>query len=127
MRIKNKYLRNRAFRVKHWKRIRSQEQPYKTFCPYRIDIALQTYWVRYWDEEQQIKSHFEWIDKRARAIENGTHKHWNHASSNFRRRRNIQLRSKERAALEKVRGGNYDIEFPKFKRDADWFFNLDNL
>ena len=115
MRLKNKYLRNRAYRIKHWKRIRNTEHPYETYCPYdhpsyRTDIM------------EQINRHFQWIDERARALENGSHKRLFHSPAWFRNSLNGVLRSRQKHALEKVRHGDYDAEFPIFKRDADWLW-----
>lgn len=120
MRIKNKYLRNKAFRVKHWNRIRNQSHPFETLCPYIIDVAPNIYWVRGWDEVEQIKSHFEWIDKQSRAIENGTHKRWHHAPKHFRKTIWEHRKAYERNVMAKVLQGDYDAVFPNWKKDADW-------
>ena len=114
-RIENKYIRNRCFHVKHWKRIRSKEHPYKTMCPFLSPWYSWTY-------ESQIKYHFEDITTRSRAIENGTHRHWNHAPKHFRKILNNRRKARERNALAKLRQGDYEVEFPKFKRDADWLW-----
>ena len=125
MRLKNKYLRNRAFRNKYWKRIRNTEHPFETFCPYDR-YGNEGYWVKsqYYsnDTQEQITRHFEWIDQRARALESGTHKRIFNASSWFRRQRNSELRAEERAALNKVRLGDYEAQFPVFKKDANWLY-----
>lgn len=120
MRIEHKYIRNRAYKSKHWKRIRSQSHPYETLCPYSIDDAPNWYWIRRWDVEEQIKSHFEWIDKQARAIENGTHKHSHHAPKSFRQVIWNRRKSQERVILKKINNGNYDTDFPLYKKDADY-------
>jgi hypothetical protein len=124
MRIKNRYIRNRSFRVKHWKRIRNAEHPYRTFSPYDR-FGNRGYWYKgrfySYDAEAQIKRHFEWIDKRARYMESGTHKHGN-AAAWFRRQLNTELRAEQRAALNKVRHGDYDALFPVFKKDANWLW-----
>jgi len=122
MRTENKYIRNRRFRVKHWNRIRNQNHPYETLCPYRIDVAPRDYWVRLWDTLEQIKSHFESIERQARAIENGTHKHWNHAPKHFRKTLWKQRKAQERRVLAKIRQGDYDAVMPTFKKDADWLW-----
>jgi len=111
MRIHNKYLRNRHFRIKHWKRI------YKISHPY-----VNTQGVWYWTSEEQIKSNFDNIAKKANFIENGSHKHWNHAPKSFRKILNNSRKAKERQVMVKIRNGDYDSEFPKFKRDADWLY-----
>ena len=124
MRLKNKYNRNRAYRVKHWKRIRNTEHPFETFCPYDR-YGNEGYYIksRFYsnDTQEQINRHFEWINERARYLENGTHKCIN-ASSWFRRQRNSELRAEERAALNKVRLGDYEAQFPLFKKDANWIY-----
>jgi hypothetical protein len=75
-----------------------------------------------WTFEEQVKNHFEWIDQQARAIDNGTRKHWNHASAGFRRQINKERKAQERHAMAKIRNGDYEVEVPKFKRDADWLY-----
>jgi hypothetical protein len=122
MRTENKYDRNRRFRNKAWKRIKVMSAPYETFCPYQIDGAPHSWLIRRWDTEEQIKHHFEWIDKQARAIDKGTHKHWNHASASFRRELNKQRRAAERHALARINMGDVDYEMPRFKRAADWLY-----
>jgi hypothetical protein len=116
MRIENKYIRNRRFRCKAWNRIRRKSQPYETVMPWSW-LGVTTYTV-----EEQLKNHFEWIEKQARAIDSGTRKHWNHASPSFRRELNKQRKAKERSVLERINNGNYELEFPAFKRDADWLY-----
>ena len=111
MRITNKYIRNRNFRAKHWKRARSLTNPYE-----------HTHGAWYYTTEESIQSHFESIDKQARAIENGSHKHWHHASADFRRQLNKERKAKERNAMAKIRNGDYDADMPCFKRDADWLW-----
>jgi hypothetical protein len=120
MRIQNKYLRNKAHRAKHWQRIRTQSHPYETFCPYEIHWAPHSYWERRWDTEEQIKNHFEWIDQQARAIENGTHKRLFHAPKHFRQDIWRSRKAQDRAALNRVRNGDHDSNFPNWKKDADW-------
>jgi hypothetical protein len=116
MRTENKYNRNRAFRIKYWKRMRNITHPYETYCIYdRYGYHGRSY-------EEQVQSHFEWIGIRARALENGVDAGFFHATSSFRRSRNKQYKAKERSAMQKIRNGNYDIEVPTFKRDADWDF-----
>ena len=111
MRTENKYTRNRHFRIKCWKRIRSLENPYE-----------YTHGAWYWTTEEQITNNLESIAKRARCIDSGSHKHWNHASASFRRILNKQRSAQEWAAMAKIRNGDYDAEVPKFKRDADWLY-----
>lgn len=122
MRIKNKYIRNRSFRLKYWKHIRSKSQPYETLCPYRIDIAPRSYWVKLWDTEEQIKRHFEWITEQARRLENGSHRSTWHAPKSYRKVLNDKRKAAERNYISKIRQGNYDALEPKFKKDADWFY-----
>ena len=119
MRLKNKYNRNRAYRVKHWKRIRNTEHPYRTFCQYNrfgLDVG---YWhngkFHSYDADAQIRRNFEWIDQQARYLESGTHKKLN-ASSWVRRQCNSDFRAQERAALNRVRQGDEDALFPVNKR-----------
>lgn len=116
MRIKHKYIRNRHFHVKHWKRIRAKEQPFKTFCPYYG-------WDKHhWcDAEEQVNRHFEWITQQARALENGQPCFMN-APSQFRRLINRDRKARERAVMAKIRQGDYDAEMPKFKKDANWLY-----
>jgi hypothetical protein len=116
MRTENKYNRNRAFRTKCWKRMRNITHPYETLCPHSI------YGIGIWSYEEQVQSHFEWIGIRAKALENGVDGGFFHATSSFRRSRNKQYKAKERSAMQKIRNGNYDIEVPTFKKDADWDF-----
>lgn len=111
MRIENKYIRNRRFRHKAWKRVRRLSNPYE-----------RTHGGWYWSSEEQIKNNFEWMGKHARAIDSGTHKHWLHASSDFRRELNKQRRAQERHALSRINMGDYEYEVPHFKRDADWLY-----
>lgn len=125
MRIKNKYNRNHAYRVKHWKRIRNTEHPYRTFCPYNyfgMDVGS---WYNgkfhSYDANSQIIRNFEEIDQRARILESGTHKKFN-PSSWVRRQCNNELRASQRAALSKVRHGDYDAMFPVYKRCANWLW-----
>jgi hypothetical protein len=122
MRIDNKYIRNRRFRAKAWSRIRNQSHPFETMMPYSIHSASSDYWIRRWTFDEQVKSHFEWIEQQARAIDKGTHKTWKHASSGFRRQLNKERKAQERHAMAKIRNGDYEVEVPKFKRDADWLY-----
>ena len=120
MRIKNKYIRNRSFRNKHWNRIRSKEHPYETYMPSMLWSPFRgDYYNSY---ESQVNRNLEEITKLSRALENGNHKGRFHATSEFRRIRNKKRQAKETVAMQKIRGGNYDVEFPPFKKDADWFY-----
>jgi len=121
MRIKNKYIRNRSFRTKYWNRIRSIEHPYETYMPCTL-WGYPTTDAQYDSYERQVNRHFEWIDTRARALESGSHKGMFHATSEFRRIISKQLQAKEAVAMQKIRGGNYDVEFPVYKKDVDWFY-----
>ena len=117
MRIKNKYLRNCAFRSKHWKRIRSKNSPYKTTMPYSIGIVWS------WSFEDQVKSHFEEITQQSRALENGSHRGLFHAPSNFKHALNKSKKAQVRVALQKINNGDYDdVIIPHFKHDADWLY-----
>lgn len=111
MRIENKYNRNKHFRNKHWKRVRHLTNPYE-----------HTHGAWYYSSEQQVQHNFEQISQRARFIESGTHKHWHHASSDFRRILNKQRKAQERSAMRKICNGDYDMDVPIFKRDADWLY-----
>jgi len=111
MRTENKYIRNRAFRQKCWNRIRRLDNPYEN---------TDGSW--YWTTEERIAHNFETITKRARFIDSGSHKHWHHASATFRRHLNAERKAQERVAMQKIRNGDYDIEVPIFKRDADWLY-----
>jgi len=117
MRIENKYLRNRNARSKYWHSVRRRSQPYETYMP----------WFSYYPEgnytaEEQIKNHFEWIDEQARAMESGHHRSFFHAPKHYRQTLWKQRKAKERAIMARVRGGDHELEFPTFKRDADWLW-----
>lgn len=46
-----------------------------------------------------------------------------HATSTFRRHLNTRHRAQMRNALLRIRNNNeYDVEIPRFKRDADWLY-----
>jgi hypothetical protein len=117
MRIKNRYQRNRAFHSKHWNRIRSAVHPYETSMPY-----CQPWYS--WTTEEQIESHFEEIALKVRALESGTHKQWIvwNASADFRRQINKQRKARDRHKMEKIRNGNYELEFDKYHEDASWYY-----
>lgn len=118
MKIKHKYLRNRHFRIKNWKRIRNTEHPFQTFYPYM--------WGEYilrWDHESQVKDHFEWITNNARMLESGGRRgSMKNAPAYFRRTINRQRKAQERHVLGKIRNGDYDAEIPTFKNDAAWLY-----
>lgn len=122
MRIKNKYIRNRIFRAKHWKKIRNRNHPYETFCPYRIDRASCHYWEGQYDTEDQVKRHFEWIAIQSRGVESGHHYGLFHAPKHFRKTLWKQRKAQEKVLLARIRQGNYDAEIPNFKKDADWLW-----
>jgi len=114
MRIKNKYIRNRHAYKTAWNRVRSKEHPYETLCPY---LFHQYSWRK--DYEDQVKYHFEQIEKEARKIVNGSHKcSFYKAPARYRRNLNHTRKAKERNVMAKIRQGDYDLELPKFKRDA---------
>lgn len=70
--------------------------------------------------EEQIKNHFERIAEQARAMESGHHRSFFHAPKHYRQGLWKERKAKERAAMDRIRQGDYDAEMPKFKRDADW-------
>lgn len=113
MKIKNKYLRNRAFRAKHWNRIRSESHPYQ-----------YTHGAWWYPSKEQVSNNFEDITRKARVLENGTHKQWIvwNASADFRRLINKQRKARYRNIMNKIRNGNYDVEFNKYHNDATWFY-----
>jgi hypothetical protein len=111
MKIKNKYIRNKSFRNKHWNAIKSRSHPYETH--------MIGDW--YGNVESQIKRHFEWIEIQVLALEGGHHGTvFMHAPAKFRRYLNKSKKSRVRAALQKINAGFYDEEIPIFKKDADW-------
>ena len=111
MRIQNKYLRNRHFRIKHWKRIRRLDNPYQ---------FTNSGW--YWTTEDQIKSNFESIAKRAWALEAGSTKYSMEAPAGFRRQLNQENRAKIRHAMARINMGDWEYEVPVFKKDASWLY-----
>lgn len=116
MRLKNKYLRNRAYRIKNWKRIRNTEHPFETFCPYSY-FGMREDLYGY---DKQVENHFKYITERARYLETGNHRGHYNAPSWFRNIFNRKIRAGERAAMDKVFKGDYDALFPVFKKDANW-------
>lgn len=120
MRIQNKYLRNRHFRNKNWKRIRNTKHPFETYCPYSYYTGQYQCDVR--DiAEKQVKRHFEWIDIEAWGLESGANVFMN-APAPFRRMLNKQRKAAERNAMAKIRQGDYEVEMPHFKKDANWLY-----
>ena len=121
MRIKNKYIRNRHFREKSWKRVRNTEHPYQTCMPF---LMGGSYKPGYWSFENQVKWHFNWIDKRARALEKGSRRGmWlSNVPSGYRRGLNRIRKAKERDVMAKIRQGDYEAEFPRFYHDAHWLY-----
>lgn len=115
MRINHKYLRNKHIHNKQWRRIRAKEQPFKTFCPY------SAYTGRGYSSERQVEDHFKWITQQARALETGQPCFMN-SPAFFRRLLNRQRKSRERTAMAKIRQGDYDAEFPTFRKDADFLY-----
>lgn len=117
MRIKNKYLRNRHVWNKIWKRVRNRYHPYETYFLYWFHGSL------YDSAEEQVKYHFKKIDREAREIYNG-HRNvfFRNASASYRRHLNGIRKAKERAAIARIRNGDYEIEMPKFKNDAAWAY-----
>lgn len=122
MRIMNKYLRNRAFRHKAWNRIRVKSHPFETTMPYD-GVHGPLYWAKLgWDYEGQVKRHFKWITEQARAMDKGAHSGLLHAPKDYRRILNSERKAREKHAMDRIRQGDYDAEFPQWKRDADWLW-----
>jgi hypothetical protein len=115
-RISNKFVRNKIYRSKHWKRVRAKEHPHETYCHWLFPNST------IWNVEKQIKDNFENIDEQARRIENGSHRSFEHAPSYYRRKLNRKRKAKERNALNKIKNGNYDVEIPVFRKDANWLY-----
>jgi hypothetical protein len=120
MRIKNKYLRNRHFRNKNWKRIRNTKHPFKTHCPYHYIFGEYEYDPHY-SYEVQVKRHFELIDIEAWGLESGANVFYN-SPAGFRRMLNKCRKGAERKAMAKIRQGDYEVEMPQFKKDANWLY-----
>lgn len=121
MRIQNKYIRNRHFRQKHWNRERVKHHPYETYMPYMV-WSYPTKGENKNSTEAQIKWHFDLIAQRARDLENGTHRQYNHAPKHYRKIHNDKRKAAERKAMARVRQGIEDIEFPVWKKYADWYY-----
>ena len=118
MKIQHKYIRNRHFRIKHWKRIRALEHPYETYMPYWYGTFIPR-----WTYEEQVNSNFESIAKRARAIESGKTAYcWESCPSSFRRNLNKENKAAVRHAMARINMGDYDYEVPLFKKDAAWLY-----
>ena len=117
MRIKHKYLRNRHVYRTTWKRVRSKEHPYRTFCP-----CKSHYWICSWRyHEEQVRDHFKWIDEQTRYIVHGSHRcSFESSPSHWRRKINRRRKAKERNIMAKIRQGDYELDVPKFKRGAAW-------
>lgn len=120
MRIKNKYLRNRHFRRNCWNRVCAKEQPYKTHMPCNTYNPEYVAWIL--TTEQQVENHFSYIEKTVRAIDKGSHRAWAHAPASFRKFLNRGRKALERKALAKIQQGDYEVEVPTFKNDADWLY-----
>ena len=54
--------------------------------------------------------------------DNGTHRGMFHAPAHYRRTLNAERKAQEKHAMDRIRQGDYDAEFPKWKRDADWLW-----
>lgn len=118
MRIHNKYLRNRHFRIKYWKTIRNRNHPYECHMP---QTTYNPAYIAYgYPVEEQIANHLDWIGVQARALEKGGMNF--HAPKTFRKYLNRERKSQVRAVMAKINLGDYDVELPKFKRDADWLY-----
>lgn len=120
MRIKNKYLRNRHFRTKNWKRIRKTKHPFETYCPYNYYCGEYRTNPAY-SYESQVKRNFELIDIEAWGLESGANVFYNSPAS-FRRLLNKARKAAERKVMSKIRQGNYELEMPYFKKDANWLY-----
>lgn len=118
MRIKNRYQRNRIARQKYWNSIRSKEHPYETYMPY----GYYGYITPGCSEEEQVKSNFEWIDKKARMMDSGNHPGFFHAPKDYRHAIDRRKKAQVRNAMHKINLGDYDAIVPNFKRDADWLY-----
>ena len=111
MKIQNKYLRNKHFRIKHWKRIRRQENPYE-----------YTHGAWFWTHEEQVKRNLEYIKERARCLESGGVCSMDSTPSGFRRQLNKISKARLRHAMARINMGDWDYEVPFFKRDAAWLY-----
>jgi len=120
MRIKNKYLRNRYFRIKNWKRISNTKHPFETYCPYHYMYGEYMTNPQY-SYEAQVNRNFEWVDIEARGLESGANVFHN-SPAGFRRMLNKQRKAAERIAMAKIRQGDYEVEVPHFKKDANWLY-----
>lgn len=119
MKIKHKYIRNRHFRIKNWKRVRCLHHPFETYCPW---FKLHTNeWSIISTYDEQVKREFEIIEKEARALETGAPTFQN-SPSWYRRNLNRKRNARTRVAMKKINAGDYDIEVPFFKNDVDWFY-----
>lgn len=116
MKNKNRYYRNRNFRIKYWKRIRNQEHPFRTYFPYMFG----EFWDRF-SYENQIKENFRLISQNARALESGR-RGWFNAPANYRKHLNDKRKAQERAALRKINSGDYEVEVPEFRNNANWLY-----
>ena len=119
MRIKNKYLRNRLFKIKSRKRaktIAGGEFSYKSYCPYGRNG------VNYYDWIEQLKAHQKSIDDHTRMLCNGK-KPWYNSPKWFRKTYTRKERRKIGAVLHSILNGDLELEFPTFKQDANWDWN----
>lgn len=120
MRIQNKYLRNRHFREKNWKRIRNITHPFETHCPYYY-FNGEYMTNPHYTYEAQVKWNFEWINIKALALESGDDVFYN-SPAGFRRMLNKCRKGAVRNAMAKIRQGDYEVEMPHFKKDANWLY-----
>jgi hypothetical protein len=119
MRIQNKYLRNRHFRIKNWKRIRNTKHPFEThYCWIKL---YSDEWIQMSSYEEQVKRHFDWIDIEAWGLESGANVFYN-SPAGFRRMLNKCRKASERKAMAKIRQGDYEVEMPHLKKDANWLY-----
>lgn len=117
MKIKHKYLRNRAIRTKYWKIVRNKSHPYETYMP-----DFNGFYMFRSSTEEQVKRNFEALEVECRCMDSGHHRHTFHAPKFFRKLIWKQRKSRERMAMSHIRQGDYDYEVPKFKKDADWLY-----
>jgi hypothetical protein len=122
MKIKHKYLRNRRFRIKNWKKIRNTEHPFNTTMPW-FCWGYPDKGENLWSTESQIQWNFEWIERGARRLESGSHKgSMNSAPAHYRRTLNAKRKAAENHTLQKIRNGDYDADMPTFRNDAAWLY-----
>lgn len=126
-RIKNKYLRNRIYKQKTWKRvkrIRGGEGRFKLYCLplfYFLseDDRLIKWATKNYDIQTQLNDRFDFNEVWVRWLTKGCSPSTFHAPAHCRRGLNKKRRSNEKAALRKIAAG-LEVEIPTFKQDMDW-------